>query len=316
MVMVQENRLVFNIVWTGGVFSLLQSLTASVLHHSEARVRFIANACPPGEIAEMERFGQRHPGRVVDVAVASQDRMIRHGEALDRVLAASDDGEFFSLLDPDIFVRGPFLTDLDRLLSSAAVVTSGKEVWSDVNVRPADNPGVSGEFFFDQDGFVFGSPHFAIYRTDGLRETSDRWGIGLGSTGREVPDRTKKRLEEMGRAFWIYDTAKLVNILMQGDGHEVVHTELENLVHIGGVAHFLAPPSTAPAAREKPPEWGEGSDWCDDPKHVNRATVARYTAELLMALGSGGMPPPLPEAGHLAARLEMVRDGLVALHQR
>lgn len=313
----REDRVVFNIVWTGGVFSLLEPLTVSILRHSEAKVRFIANACPQEEVTAMERFGGEHPDRMADIVVVSEEFMVRHGSALDRVLATSDDGPYFSLLDPDIFVVGPFLTDVGRLLSGASAVTAGKEVWSDDNVRPSEHPGVSGEFFFDQDGFVFGSPHFAIYESAGLRETMQRWDVGFGSTGNDLSERTRQRLEEMKRSFWVYDTAKLVNILMQGDGHGVVHEELENLVHIGGVSHFLAPPATAPGARDKPPKWGEGSDWCDDPKNANRAAVARYTADLLTALRARESPPPLPEdAGHLAERLESVRRSLIALHHR
>src|SRR5690606_19741543 len=111
-------------------------------HHSDARFRFVANACPPDQVAAMEAFAERWPSRVAEVVVASTDRMIRHGEALDQVLATRDDGDLFCLIDPDICAVAPFVDTFATILDGHDAVTSGKEVWSDHNVRPADHPGV------------------------------------------------------------------------------------------------------------------------------------------------------------------------------
>jgi hypothetical protein len=304
-----------NVVWTGRTFEHLEPFVSSQLAHSSARYRFLANACPADQVAALERFAAAHPGRVVEVHVVSMDRMVRHGDVLDEVLASRDDGEWFAFADPDIAALGSFLDDLTARLDRCDAITSGKEVWSDGNVRPADHPGVSGEHFFDQDGYVFGSPHLAIYRAGPLRETMDRWGVGFSSAGNDIADRTRGRLEELGRSFWIYDTGKIVNILFQGDGHALIHEEHPSLLHIGGLSHFLAPPSTAPASEGKPPAWGEGPDWGSQAGMADRYAMAQATASVLEALLAGREVGDATSSvpAHLAARVGTVQEALERL---
>ena len=175
-----ESDVVFNIVWVGPSFTYLRWFVASQMLHSEARFRFIANDCPPEEVAAMERFAEAHPDRIHDLFVASEDHRLRHGDCLDMVLDRSDDGALFGLVDPDICANGPFVSSMLTMLDDAEVATSGSEVWSDSNVLPEDQLGVSGEYFFDRAGFVFGSPHLAMYRRAAVAETIDRELIDAG----------------------------------------------------------------------------------------------------------------------------------------
>ncbi len=287
-----ERSLTFNLVWTGRVFDHLSLFTESLIAQSDARFRFVANACPPDQLEAMERFGERHPDRVAEVLEVSRDRMINHGAALDEVLRQRDDGDHFCLIDPDIIARGPFLRPYLDLIAVHDAVTSGKEVWSEHNVRPAENPGVSGEHFFDQDGYTFGSPHMALYRSEPLRATIERWGVGFTSTGNTISDAARARLEEVGRSFWVYDTGKIVNILLQADGGSLVHVEHPDLVHIGGVSHFLAAPSSV---SDGPVRWGEEADWGKQPGQAVRWAVAEFTAVCLRALLAGRPAPAVPD---------------------
>lgn len=304
--------LVFNIVWTGTVFDHLRYFVASQMAHSDARFRFVANACPADQIAAMESFAAQHPGRVVEVLEVSTDTMVRHGDALDVVLRTRDDGPYFAFIDPDILAQGPFLDRFAVLLQDAAAVTSGKEVWSDHNVRPVDHPGVNGEYFYDQDGYVFGSPHFAIYHRGPLIQTVDRWGVGFSSAGNDISAEARAQLAACGRDYWIFDTAKIVNVLLQGDGHELAHEEAPALVHIGSVSLYISPPSTAPAAKGKA-GWGE--DWGQQEGNATRFEVARFTAEVLEAVCAGRPAPDLPEGveSSVASRLAFVRTALIDL---
>lgn len=303
-----DDRFVFNIVWTGDVFDHLQVFTASVLAHSGARFRFVANGCPPAQIAAMERFAELHPGRVVEVLDVSSPRMVNHGTALDAVFARRDDGELFSFIDPDILAVQPFLPLFASALDHHDAVTSGKEVWSDTHVRPEGHTGVNGEYFYDRDGFVFGCPHLAVYRRSALDDTIGRWGVGFGSGGdHNISEAARRRLDEFGRGYWIYDTGKIVNILLQADGHTLTHVENPDLVHVGGVSHFLAPPMTpdghAPVWGENQPDWGEWDGMAD------RFAVARFTADVIRAAFAGRPGPQLPasvDAG-IRARLEDLR---------
>lgn len=315
-----EQRFVFNLVWTGNVFDHLQLFTSSILASSDVRLRFVANQCPPDQLAAMERYAERSDGRVVEVVDVSPRVMVRHGDALDVIRRTRDDGELFCFIDPDICAREPFLGPFLAALDGAAAVTSGRELWSDDNVRPADKIGVSGEYFYDQDGFVFGSPHFAVYRRAELDATIDRWGVGFSSAGNDVSEAVRARLIEFGRDYWIYDTAKIVNVLLQADGHQLRHLEHPGLVHIGGVSHFLAPPRTPEDDDGSTPKpWGtDVFDWGKWEGQAMRYLVAGYTAQVLGCLFAGQPPPPPPADAPAAilGRLQLVRDTMEELVDR
>jgi hypothetical protein len=309
-VTIPESAFVFNVVWTGSVFPYLRHFVASQLRHSGARFRFVANGCPPDQLRLMEEFAAESADRVTDVFVTSTT-MERHGAALDAVLAARDDGEFFCFVDPDILAEGPYLREFaDALEDGCSGVTSGKGVWTDDVVVPAGHPGVPGECFYSQDGYLFGSPHFAMYRRGPLKETVSRWGAGFASAGGDLSPTAKEALAAAGQSYWIYDTGKIVNILLQEGGHRLCHREHPALLHIGGMSHYLSPPKEPGKARAL----GEATD-LGLPWPAVRLEVARYTAALLRAL-SGDEPPPVAPAGldrDLARRLDRVRAAVLGL---
>src|SRR5262245_36644407 len=277
-----ESAFVFNIVWTGSVFPYLSHLVASQQRHSDARFRFVANGCPPDQVRLMEDFAATADGRVVDVFGPSTTRT-RHGAARDAVLAARADGEFFCSVAPDSLAEGEYLRAFaDVLGGGCAGVTSGRGVWTDNVVVPAGHPGVPGECFYSQDGFLFGSPHFAMYHRETLEDTMARWGVGFGSAGAE-DDRTKAALTAAGHDYIVYDTGKIANVLLQIDGKRLCHFEHDALLHIGGVSHYLSPPE-----HQHDPE-GDGKEpvqknW---PWPKARYEVARFTGALLRSLCDG-----------------------------
>jgi hypothetical protein len=306
-----ESGFVFNIVWTGSVFPYLRYFVGSQLRHSDARFRFVANGCPPDQVRLMEQFAAVHAQQVIEVFVTSES-MERHGTALDVVLQARDDGDYFCFVDPDIIAEAPFLGPFAAALDDGcAGVTSGKGIWTDDVTVPRGHPGIPGECFYSADGYLFGSPHFAMYRAAAVRATMARWDVGFGSGGgREIPERTRDALAAAGHEYWLYDTGKMVNILLQEDGNRLCHFEHAALLHIGGLSHYLSPPEKGGevlAADEEPEQ-----RW---PWPAARLEVARYTASLLRALYEGQPAPEAPSGleSDLAGRLERVRRALITL---
>jgi hypothetical protein len=306
-----ESAFLFNIVWTGSVFPYLRHFVASQLRHSDARFRFVANGCPRNQVEIMEEFATTNTDRVTEVFVSSTS-MERHGAALDAVLEARDDGDYFCFVDPDILAEQPFIRPFaDALEDGCAGVTSGRGIWIDDVTVPPGHRGVPGEYFYSPDGYLFGSPHFAMYRMEPLRETMSRWGAGFGSVGGgDLTQRARAALVEAGHEYWLYDTGKIVNILLQEDGNRLCHFEHPALLHIGGMSHYLSPPEKD----GEPLVAGEEPDqrW---PWPPARLVVARHTASLLRALCEG-QPLPEPLSGldpDLAKRLSRVRDALIAL---
>jgi hypothetical protein len=302
-----EHQFVFNVVWTGSIFSSLRYFVCSQMAQSGARFRFVANGCSPESIDAMEAFARRHPDRVEEV-ISIAPEMVAHGVALDEVMKVRDDGEWFCLADPDIKARAPFLAEFRERLCHDDAVTSGRGVWCETDVVPPGHPGVAGEHFFREDGFVFGSPHFAIYRRSAIEETTAKWGVSFRTAGPDIPEHTRRWLEEHGHHYRIYDTGKVLNIMLQ-EAHTLVHYEHPQLLHIGGLTHYLEPGRYIEVDGKKEPWWKrlQGVE--------RRFEVAEYTAAILHASIEGHDVPEVP-AGlppSLSERLGFVRDEIVDL---
>jgi hypothetical protein len=310
-----EEHPVFNIVVTGRVFWHLRFFVCSLLHNSDARFRFVANGCAPETLALLDDYAGAHPGRVVEVMDVSPEAMVAHGVALDAVRRRRDDGELFCLVDPDIKARGPFLAPYLELLRMHSAVTSGRQVWVDDHVVPDTHLGLGldGRHFFHPDGFVYGCPHLAMYRRAHLDETCARWGVGLGSAGPELADATRDRLASAGHLYQVYDTGKIVNVLLQLDGRTLRHVDPDELIHIGGMSHFLSPPDPGAKGGEV-----EAPSWAAYDTMEPRLAVTRYTAALLRSLVEDTAHPDLPHGldPALEDRLRFVRDEVVDLVQR
>lgn len=309
-----DNEIVFNIVWTGTVFDYLKYFLASQLDHCGARFRFISNGCGVDQLAEMERFAACFPNRILDLFVLDGDSMLGHGVALDAVLDRTDDGSHFGLIDPDIRACGPFLGDfVDRLVGSTVAVSSGRGVWSDTDHIPAGHPGVNGEYFYSTDGFLFGSPHFALYRRAAIDATRERWGVGFGSAGPDLTEAANEKLVTEGHDYMVYDTGKLMNAFLQFDGGTMEHHEHDSLMHIGGLSHYLSPPAYIEDddGQRKP-------DWVRYAGMEVRFGVAEYTAAVLMEMVAHRPPPPIPAEldSTMDAKLRTVRAALVDMVER
>lgn len=306
---VHESDLVFNLVWTGGTYRYLRYFVFSLLDETACRYRFIANNCTPDAVRQMTRFGEA-TDRVVETMVLDEPTMVPHGTALDPAFDQRDDGELFCFVDVDIKAMGSFLPDFLAEIEALDVVTSGAEVWTDDNTLGPEEVGVGGRHFRAHDGFVFGSPHFAMYRKDVVRETFDRWGIRFHAPARhEMPAPTWERLEALGRGYRAYDTAKVLNILLQGDGHSLRHVEHDALVHVGGVSHYLAPPQFDFATEVTSGDIEGEPAWTAFAGVELRAAVARFTAQTLRALAAGLPAPDVPDGldASTAAKLSLVR---------
>lgn len=311
----RESELVWNLVWTGGVYPYLRHFVFSLFDQTESSFRFIANNCTPSSIRQMEALTAA-TDRVVETVVLDVDRMVPHGAALDPILRDREDGEVFAFIDVDIKALRPFAADFLTTLEEHDVVTSGVEVWTDENTLAPGELGVGGRHFYDHDGFVYGSPHVALYRRAQLIETLDRWEVGLHCGNRtEMPEPAWATIESMGRDKMAYDTAKVANILLQADGRSLVHEEHDALVHIGGLSHYLAPPEHDFATDKTSGEFEGEPKWTQFQGIELRHEVARFTANTLKALTGGSPAPPIGVGldPAIETRLRLVRDELATM---
>lgn len=228
-----------HVIYTPGTVDALSPFAETLVRHSTARFRLVANACGDDEVATLRRLASRHADRVevVDLGVAA---MIGHGRALDRLLADLPAGEeTFVFLDSDIFASGPVDLELLRPRDGEAGRCSALPLWHHLADRfvPAGHRTLAGRHLVLPDGSTVACTYAGSYRTDVLRATCDRWGVSLRTyQADEVPGPVADLLAERGRVYDFYDTGKVVSLLTQLDGLPTPHVDIDHLVHVGALS--------------------------------------------------------------------------------
>jgi len=294
---VNENSLVWNVIFTPGTFRYLQRLTASLVENTTARFRLVANGCPA---AEREAIAAAAAARI-DAYTLPGDGVVPHGRALTHLFDTFADGENFCFVDSDVLARGPWIAFLLDALDGHAAVTSCDVAWTDDNVLPEGAEDLVGRHTVGTDGFVYGSSFLALYRRRPVTAVRDRFGVTFAACAHDHLGADARRgIERTGRAFRLYDTAKALNLLLRSDGDTITHVAHPTLRHLGGISQYLS--QVQPVV----------------PIHragVRRLEFAGWAAALLVALTDGTRPPPVPVAVDSAVATE-IADALGALFAR
>jgi hypothetical protein len=286
----REDCFVWNVIFTPGTFRYLVYFTRSLLAMADARVRVVANGCSHDEVQLMRAFTALHGERaeVVEIPGAT---LVAHGVALNSLYDSYDDGEYFCFIDTDVKATDRFMPMLQDALDDCAIVTSGKPAWTDDTTLPPGARDLAGRHFVDADGFVYGSSYTALYRRSAVDALRARWPVTFEAYAHgRLPQAVQDRLAAMGRQFDLYDTAKVCNILMQGEGQHVSYVDHRALFHIGGISQYVSR-----AARPSP--------IAPTGQAVVRWNFARWAAATLVALVDGDSPPePADEIALPSAR--------------
>ena len=241
-----EDDFIFNVVFTPRTFRCLRYFLASLVVQSKVRFRIVANGCDADEILLMDRFMSMHATRVVEVLRLPVPRTVTHGEALTYAYDPRPSGKFFCFIDSDIKALRKWMDTLIGELAQCAAITSGTVAWGATYVAPAEARWLTGDDFFATDGFVFGSPHVALYERAAVDLVRGSWAVDFrGRPQSDLPVATQAAIRSLGRGYEMYDTAKLINILLQLEGRCVRYVENDHLLHLGGISEYLANPLTS-----------------------------------------------------------------------
>lgn len=291
----READFVFNVVITPGTFRYLQLFTRSLLAHSVVRVRLVSNGCPPDEVNVIQEFAADDETRV-DLLQLESSTMVPHGVALDEIYAATDDGEYFCFVDSDVKAKRAFMGLFIQLLERADVVTSCNVAWSEDSILTPGLPDLVGRHAVGHDGFVYGSSYLAIYRRADVDRVREAWDVSFRAYAYDtLPPRPARQLAEMGRKFRLYDTAKVLNILMQAGGLVLAHVDNPDLVHVGGISQYLSDPvvlgrSPEASSTDAPVPWFAASG-----AGRQRWDFALWAAATLRNIVDDAPAPDLPE---------------------
>lgn len=233
-------ELEFNIIFTPGTVKYLQLFVFSLLKWSDCSFRLVANGCSVEEKGLLENLCQKK-SRLKFLALPS-DTVMRHGQALS-FLQTIEQSDYFCFMDSDILATGDFASELAPHLDRCAGVFSSSPMWC----RPEERtlldtyPRMSGWFNRTETGMCLGGTYLAMYDNSVL--TSVRQSTSVDFEQRKwanVPVQYQDWLAEVGLTKRVYDTGKLLNLLLLAQGEQLVCVESAFLQHIGGFSTSVA----------------------------------------------------------------------------
>ncbi len=228
----------FNIVYTPGTVRYLKVALYSLMDQSRFRFRLVGNAVQPAEATELRALAGRTDR--LEVTFFSAPRMLPHGLVLSLLFDRFHDGEYFAFCDPDIFAVGPFERPVLERLTRYDVFSSCYHVGLRGEIVEG---GFHGRCLFGPGHMPLATTFFAIYRRAAVERIRRKWGILFERY--LFPDYIPGPVAELLRRHGIlrppFDTAKLLNALMNLEGMAICYEDLPELCHIGGIARALAP---------------------------------------------------------------------------
>jgi len=281
----RETELTFNVVYTPGAFKHQSLFLLSMLKHLNCSFLVVANGCDAAETQRMQSFCEQK-SRLEFLALPFP-KMLHHSKVLS-YLQQFETSDYFCFMDSDILATGNFLTPMLPLLTHHSAVFSGRPLWQTEEKagRPAGQNRLMGRYLWSTNGFFLGCSYFAIYNNRRLGSVIEEIGVGFDNTRWEaLPPRAKLLMVKMGQRAAYYDTAKVLNILMQEAGFKLVQQESEYLHHIGGLSSGVLRGPQGHINPSNPP-----------PKETKiKRVVNSYFLKLLAALTEGVPLPPVPE---------------------
>ena len=236
--------LTFNIVYTPGTVAYLSFFVHSLLKWSNCRFRLVSNGCLLPERRLLQQLCRQQDR--LEYFTVPTNGMADHGTVLNYLQTMTTE-DYFCFMDSDLFATGNFVGEFLPYLDDNVAVFSGTPVWMTFaqGILPAAFQTVSGVHHQTDDGICLGSTYFAIYDNRVLTDCMQSTGIGFQSyQWAEVPREFQQTFTASGLQKQNYDTAKVLNLVLQQQGRALRYTESARLCHIGGFS-FLRKPEPA-----------------------------------------------------------------------
>ena len=228
------SEVTFNVVYTPGSVRRLLPFAQSLLHGSGVRIRVVSNGCEADEI-ELLHSASRRSDRI-SVHILPFASAVNHGHALNHLFTTFEE-PIFAFADSDVLAGGDFADDL----FSAAPGTAGVFTAPPVGLIDAEASLPEGETYLDgrhrllPDGTPIGGTYVAAYERRALDQVWERAPRGFGITRRSLLDRGfRAELSRRGWSFRVFDTGRVVNLLLLLDGHRLENRTVPELHHVGG----------------------------------------------------------------------------------
>ncbi len=307
--------LCFHIIYIPGTVKPLQLLLHSLLKWSDCTFRLVANGCSADEVCALQRLCANNP-RLSFMALPTSQLLI-HGDALNYLQAQCQDA-YFCFMDSDIYAVAPFMPDFLPLLTQYSGIFSGMPLrypQSGLAV-PAGQTFWAGPYTHAPTGICLGSTFFAIYNNQVITEIRRTTGIGFTKYCWEaIPPAYQVRIKALGLCHEIYDTGKVLNLILYLHNYALRQQPCPALCHIEAVSRLAVIQST--------PWWRQWRTTIGRLHHhlMGNSTKLTYDqalphlTQLLLALTNGEPMPTLPQKiAQSSPWVVQAQKELLALH--
>ena len=280
--------LCFYIIYTPGTVKPLRILLYSLLKWSDCHFCLVANGCSPTEAADLEQFCAVNPR--LSYKALPTDKVMLHGEALN-YLQAQNQHTYFCFMDSDMYAVDAFLPPFLSHLEQYSAIFSG----APARLLPANTTFMVGYHTHTPTDVCLGLTYFAIYHNQTVSEIRRLTGIGFAKyRWEEIPEAWQQQFEALGVKCQIYDTAKVLNLLLHLHGHKLHLQPCLTLHHLAGVSRFYVVKQRTwwKKLRTSVGSWLRKQRGNQSLPSFNEATP--YFARLLLALAEDDAVPAQP----------------------
>ena len=225
----------FNVIFIPGTVDFQSIALLSLLLNSDLKFRLVGNSLNQKEATLLHQISELSD-RLSWVNFESE-HIIPHGTLVD-LLFASETQDWFAFCDSDLFMFEPLGQDqIIELVGNAAVFSSGGRIENQDDVTYAGFKG--GATTVSPDGNIdLATSFFCLYQRQPLEQINTQYQVGFEQYRQtsQIPKKAQAVVDGNQLTYEMFDTGKLISVLLHAMGCKKVYAELDGLVHIGGMS--------------------------------------------------------------------------------
>lgn len=207
----------------------------SLLQNSDLHFRLIGNALDDREAALLQAISESST-RLQFINLESKN-IIPHGTLVD-VMLQTEQSALFSFCDSDLFLFAP-LTEQSLLAEMAGfdVLSSGGRIENENTSTYAGFKG--GATTVSPDGQIaLATSFFCVYRRALLQQSLSAYQVGFEQyrSSQQIPPPALAVVEQLALDYEMFDTGKLLSVVLHQQGGVQKYLDIPGLTHIGGMS--------------------------------------------------------------------------------
>ncbi len=206
----------------------------SLLLNSTFSFRLVGNSLCEEEALLLEAIANCSDR--LDFINFESDSIIPHGTLLD-LLFHSEEHPLFCFCDSDIFLFEALAKSPAQLIGEHQVFSSAGRVENDAAAVYTGFKGGATTVSPDLK-IPLATSFFCIYKRNDLSAIIDKYKVGFEQYRdiKQVPPKAQKKLIDLAIDFTMFDTGKLLSVLLYCHGKKGHYQEVSGLIHIGGMS--------------------------------------------------------------------------------